>query len=171
MSDVPLLNIVDLVKHFPLGGGILAKPKGWVKAVDGVSFDIYRGEILGLVGESGCGKSVTALSILQLLRCPPAEINGQIFFEGQDLLELSAMLRDEARVFSFIIKEPEAGPLSTLELPKGSRVICFYRDGRFNLAEDDITLEEGDEAIVLTHSRNLRKLREHWASPDSHKGT
>jgi trk system potassium uptake protein TrkA len=92
-------------------------------------------------------------------------------FEGQDLLELSAMLRDEARVFSFIIKEPEAGPLNTLELPKGSRVICFYRDGRFNLAEDDITLEEGDEAIVLTHSRNLRKLREHWASPDSHKGT
>ena len=57
MSDAPLLNIIDLVKHFPLSGGILAKPKGWVKAVDGVSFAVSRGESFGLVGESGCGKT------------------------------------------------------------------------------------------------------------------
>lgn len=91
--------------------------------------------------------------------------------EGQDLLELSAMIRDEARVFSFIIKEQDAGPLGALELPEGSHVICFYRDGTFNLAEDDIVLQQGDEVIVLTYSRNLRQLQEHWAASDSHKTT
>jgi len=61
-----------------------------VKAVDGVSFDVHEGETLGLVGESGCGKSVSALSILRLIPSPPGEIGGgEIFFEGRDLLRLS----------------------------------------------------------------------------------
>ena len=60
-----------------------------VKAVDGVSFDVQRGEVLGLVGESGCGKSVTSLSILRLVG-PPGKIDGgEILFEGRDLLKLS----------------------------------------------------------------------------------
>jgi oligopeptide/dipeptide ABC transporter ATP-binding protein len=64
--------------------------EGTVKAVDGVSFDVREGETLGLVGESGCGKSVSALSILRLIPNPPGEIvGGEIFFEGQDLLKLS----------------------------------------------------------------------------------
>ena len=91
--------------------------------------------------------------------------------EGQDLLELSAMIRDEARVFSFIIKEQDTGPLGALKLPEGSHVICFYRDDTFNLAEDDIVLKQGDEAIVLTYSRNLRQLQEYWAASDSYKTT
>ena len=63
---------------------------GTVKAVDGVSFDVHEGETLGLVGESGCGKSVSALSILRLIPSPPGEIlDGEIFFEGRDLLKLS----------------------------------------------------------------------------------
>ena len=63
---------------------------GTVKAVDGVSFDVHEGETLGLVGESGCGKSVSALSILRLIPNPPGEIlDGEIFFEGRDLLKLS----------------------------------------------------------------------------------
>jgi oligopeptide transport system ATP-binding protein len=57
MPEVPLLNVIDLVKHFPLGGGIMSKPHAWVKAVDGVSFLVSRGESFGLVGESGCGKT------------------------------------------------------------------------------------------------------------------
>jgi len=64
--------------------------EGTVKAVDGVSFDIQEGETLGLVGESGCGKSVSALSILRLIPNPPGEIvDGEVFFEGRDLLKLS----------------------------------------------------------------------------------
>ena len=77
----PLLAIKDLHTCFHTLDGV-------VNAVDGVDFEVHRGETLGLVGESGCGKSVTALSILQLLRCPPAEIQGNILFEGVNLLDL-----------------------------------------------------------------------------------
>jgi len=80
-KETPLLAISDLRIRFHTLDGI-------AEAVDGIDFEVYPGETLGLVGESGCGKSVTALSILQLLRCPPAEIQGQIFFEDRNLLEL-----------------------------------------------------------------------------------
>src|SRR5438046_9282528 len=62
---------------------------GVVRAVDGVSFSVERGETLAIVGESGCGKSVTSLSILRLIACPPGRtVEGQVLFEGRDLLEL-----------------------------------------------------------------------------------
>src|SRR3990172_940248 len=65
--------------------------RGLVKAVDGVSYDIREGEIVGLVGESGCGKSVSQLSLLQLIPSPPVEIvGGKVIFEGRDLLQLEA---------------------------------------------------------------------------------
>ncbi|MDQ6720833.1 MAG: ATP-binding cassette domain-containing protein, partial [Candidatus Dormibacteraeota bacterium] len=63
----PLLQGRDLVKHFPIKGGLLQLPVAWVKAVDGVSFNIERGETLGLVGESGSGKSTVARTILRLI--------------------------------------------------------------------------------------------------------
>ena len=78
---IPLLDIHGLRTRFHTYEGV-------VNAVDGLDLEIYRGETLGLVGESGCGKSVTALSILQLLRCPPAEIQGRILFKGTNLLDL-----------------------------------------------------------------------------------
>jgi ABC-type dipeptide/oligopeptide/nickel transport system ATPase component len=82
MNDI-LLRIKDLHTHFYMNDGI-------VKAVDGVDFSIHRAETIGLVGESGCGKSVTALSIMRLIKQPPGRIvKGQILFDGQDLLELS----------------------------------------------------------------------------------
>ncbi|MBL8703240.1 MAG: ATP-binding cassette domain-containing protein, partial [Rhodospirillales bacterium] len=76
----PLLSVRDLRTHFHNRDGV-------VKAVDGVSWDLHRGETLGVVGESGCGKSITALSILRLVPMPPGRFaGGQVLFEGRDLL-------------------------------------------------------------------------------------
>src|SRR5690606_21404355 len=78
-------SVTDLKKHFPINAGfILQRQVGAVKAVDGVSFDVMRGETLGLVGESGCGKSTTGRTILQLYE--PTE--GSVKFEGQELTNL-----------------------------------------------------------------------------------
>ncbi len=80
--STPLLSVRDLRTYFYTDDGV-------VRAVDGVSYDVYPGEIVGLVGESGCGKTVSALSILRLIPQPPGKIvSGEIWFEGQDLLKL-----------------------------------------------------------------------------------
>ena len=101
MND-KLLDIEDLRVNFHL-------PEGIARAVDGVSFDLAPGETLGLVGESGCGKSVTALSILGLIPSPPGRIeSGQIQFEDQDLLGVDAekLRRIRGREISMIFQEP-----------------------------------------------------------------
>ncbi|MHC4780587.1 MAG: ATP-binding cassette domain-containing protein, partial [Planctomycetota bacterium] len=83
--------------------------EGTVKAVDGVSYDIYKGKTLGVVGESGCGKSVTALSILRLIPDPPGKIvEGEILFEGRDLVHASEaqMRKVRGNDISMIFQEP-----------------------------------------------------------------
>jgi oligopeptide transport system ATP-binding protein len=77
-----LVHIDDLVMHFPIYRGVIRRQVGAVHAVDGVSFDIKRGETLGLVGESGCGKSTTGRTILQLYR----PTSGTVIFDGVDLV-------------------------------------------------------------------------------------
>ncbi|HEV8429560.1 MAG TPA: ABC transporter ATP-binding protein [Pyrinomonadaceae bacterium] len=77
-----LLEVRNLQTHFPTSAGL-------VRAVDGVSFHLDRGELLGLVGESGCGKSMTALSVMRLISPPGKIVNGEILFDGKDLLKLS----------------------------------------------------------------------------------
>lgn len=81
---------------------------GEVKAVRGVTFSLSEGEVLAIVGESGCGKSVTSMSIMRLLKSPPAEITGQIQFEGKDLLKLSddEMCRIRGNEIAMIFQEP-----------------------------------------------------------------
>jgi oligopeptide/dipeptide ABC transporter ATP-binding protein len=87
-GNTPLLEIRNLKVHFHL-------PSGRLRAVGGVDLTLAAGETLGLVGESGCGKTVTALSILRLIPSPPGEVTGEIFFDGQDLLALpETRLRD-----------------------------------------------------------------------------
>jgi oligopeptide transport system ATP-binding protein len=81
-----LLEVADLVKHFSVGGGLFGGAAGLVRAIDGVSFSIRRGETLGLVGESGCGKTTTGRCILQLER----PTSGRIVFEGADLTTMPA---------------------------------------------------------------------------------
>lgn len=81
-----ILEVRDLRKHFPVRGGLLLKAQGWVKAVDGVTFDVNRMETLGIVGESGCGKSTTARLLLRLIE-PDA---GHVEFNGKDVLEASS---------------------------------------------------------------------------------
>ncbi len=104
MSAAPLLEVRNLKRHFPLGGGALfARDQGAVKAVDGVSFTIERGETFGLVGESGCGKSTLGRVIVGLQ--PPTE--GQVLFEGRDLATLSrAELRGLRREIQIVFQDP-----------------------------------------------------------------
>ena len=97
-----LLRIKDLRTHFYSSGKT-------IKALDGVSFEIEEGVTFGLVGESGCGKSVTALSILQLIPDPPGKIiGGEIFFKGKDLLKLQEKeIRSmRGKEISMIFQEP-----------------------------------------------------------------
>jgi peptide/nickel transport system ATP-binding protein len=80
----PLLEVRGLKKHFPVRRGLLARQQTWVKAVDGVDFTVQAGETLGLIGESGCGKTTTSKLIL-LQERPTA---GSIAFEGRDIASL-----------------------------------------------------------------------------------
>jgi oligopeptide/dipeptide ABC transporter ATP-binding protein len=98
-----ILEVRNLVKHFPVGGGLFGGSPGVVRAVDGVSFAIRRGETLGLVGESGCGKTTTGRCILQL----EVPTSGQIIFEGRDLITASAAeLRQVRRRMQVIFQDP-----------------------------------------------------------------
>ena len=102
MSEV-LLEVENLVKHFPVGGGMFSRPVAAVRAIDGVSFTLNRGETLGLVGESGCGKTTTGRCILQLER----PTSGRIVFEGVDLTTLDeAALRKVRRRVQVIFQDP-----------------------------------------------------------------
>jgi len=81
---------------------------------------------------------------------------------GVDILELSTLIKGEARFFSFLASEKDAGTVEALKLPDQARVVCFYRDGEFNLANADTKIREQDEIIILTHSKHLPELRERW---------
>ena len=83
-------------------------------------------------------------------------------FEGQSPMEISTMIRDEARVFSFVTRDEDQGSIGHLELPDKTRVVCIYRGGKFIVAEDEVKIEVGDEVVVVTHRKNLPALEERW---------
>ena len=104
-GDMPLLRVEDLKVHFPFSRGSLFRPeRGFIRAVDGLSFDIHEGETLGLVGESGCGKSTTARAIINLV---PAQ--GRVFLEGEDITRLDdAAMLPYRRVVQMVFQDPFA---------------------------------------------------------------
>jgi ABC-type microcin C transport system duplicated ATPase subunit YejF len=104
-TGAPLVEIRHLVKHFPITGGILQRTVAQVQAVDDVSFTIRRGETLGLVGESGCGKTTVGRLLLRLIE-PTA---GEIVFDGQDLANLrGSALKPYRRRMQIIFQDPYA---------------------------------------------------------------
>ena len=124
MTDQPLLQIKNLSTHFHVGKRI-------VKAVDGISLSVRSGEMLAIVGESGCGKSVTAMSIMRLLPQPPAVYQGEILFEGQDILKKSMdeMRSIRGKDISMIFQEPmtSLNPAYTVgeQIAEGVRLHCL----------------------------------------------
>src|ERR1700752_1939787 len=106
-----LLEVTHRVKHFPIKSGMIVdREVARVRAVDGVSFTLREGETLGLVGESGCGKTMTGLSVLRLLPEPAARIiEGQVLLEGEDLVAKSEaqMRRVRGRRIAMILQDPQ----------------------------------------------------------------
>jgi len=102
-DNQPLLEVRNLKTYFFTDDGV-------VKAVDGVDFSVRPGEVLGLVGESGCGKSVTSFSILRLVGVPGKIVDGQVLFEGKDLLKLSEdeMVKMRGNRISMIFQQPQS---------------------------------------------------------------
>ncbi len=101
----PLLEVTDLTKHYPVRAGVLRRQVGTVHAVDGVSFSVGVGETLGLVGESGCGKSTVARSVLRLVE----PTSGQIRLDGDDITHLSkTALRPHRRSMQIVFQDPFA---------------------------------------------------------------
>jgi oligopeptide transport system ATP-binding protein len=131
-NEETLLTVEDLVMYFPIRRGIFQNVVGYVHAVDGISFEIKRGETLGLVGESGCGKSTTGRAILQLYR----PTSGNVLFQGQNLVNLRGQkLRHMRRQMQMIFQDPYASlnprmtveqiigePLSVHKILRGSEV-------------------------------------------------
>jgi peptide/nickel transport system ATP-binding protein len=132
--SVPLLQVNDLKKHFQVSGGLFGRKSGWVYAVDGVSFEIARGETLSLVGESGCGKSTVGRAILRLFDITA----GQVVLDGQRIDNLSqSRLRKMRRRVQVVFQDP----FSSLNPRMRVRDILAEPIRNFGLAKSSVELD------------------------------
>ncbi|MBW2017124.1 MAG: dipeptide ABC transporter ATP-binding protein [Deltaproteobacteria bacterium] len=128
-----LLKVEDLKVHFPIKKGIFSRTSGYVYAVDGVSFSLGKGETIGLVGESGCGKTTTGLAILRLIEAT----SGKVFFKGQDIFSFTkSQMRFLKREIQFIFQDPYSSlnPRMTVNQILGDpmEIHGVYRGGEKN---------------------------------------
>lgn len=151
-ADEYLVDVRKLVKYFPVGGGFLSKPNAFVKAVDGVSFKIKAGETLGMVGESGCGKTTTGRAVLRLT----SATSGEVFYEGKDVLKANSReLHDLRRNMQIIFQDPVSSLDPRLQI-RESVGLPLYVHGMKNARQrQDIVVEMlekvGLEAYHLKH--------------------
>jgi len=142
-GEAPLLSVKDLRVYFPIRKGLLLRTVGHVKAVDDISFDVYRGQTLGLVGESGCGKTTTGRAILRLIE-PTA---GEVWFEGEDLAtHTGARLRALRQRLQIIFQDPygslnprmtiESALLEPMKIHRIGSSIADRRDRAVSLLEE-----------------------------------
>ncbi len=113
----PLLEVKDLFKYFPIGGGLFGRAQAMVRAVDGVSFEIYPGETFGLVGESGCGKTTTGHCVLRLVE----PTRGSVWFDGKDVLKTNGRDLKALRAHMQLVFQDPFGSLDP-RLPIGDIV-------------------------------------------------
>lgn len=141
----PLLEVRNLKTYYPIKGGFFRRTIGHVKAVDDISFDIKKGETLGLVGESGCGKSTTGRTILRLLNAT----SGQIIFEGKDITKLrGGKLRDVRKDFQMVFQDPYAtlNPMQMVGNIISEPIRNYYKRDKHELK---------DEVMELLHKVGL----------------
>jgi oligopeptide/dipeptide ABC transporter ATP-binding protein len=136
-NDDVLVDIRNLKTHFFTDDGV-------VKAVDGVTFPIYRGKTLGVVGESGCGKSVTALSTMRLIAPPGRIVDGQIIFDGKDIAQLpeTEMRKIRGRDISMIFQEPmtSLNPVFTVGYQIAEAVMLHLKKSKSEAREHTIKM-------------------------------
>ena len=163
----PLVEIKDLCLHFHTYDGVS-------KVLAGVNLEIEQGDVLGLVGETGCGKTMTALSIPHLIPCPPGEIvSGQVLFDGEDVLQKSEEEMRELRAhkIAMIFEDPTANlnPVFTIGEQMVDAIICqegwgsasafypFLRLSRFAEVEQRRVRERAMEILELVGISNARE--------------
>ena len=153
-GEKPLLEIKNLKTYFYTEEGV-------VKAVDGVSFDMYGDETLGLVGETGCGKSVTALSILRLVRVPGKILEGSVIFKGRDLLDLTEKdMRDfRGKEITMIFQDPLNSLNPVLSVGKQVSEVFFLHQG-----ED---MKQILDKRILERKKKLEKIKDLKSSLDN----
>lgn len=139
--SAPLLQVSDLKKHYPITGGVLSRVVGQVQAVDGVSFEIMKGETLSLVGESGCGKSTVGKAILRLFDIT----SGQVVLEGQRIDDLS---QSALRPFRQRVQVVFQDPFSSLNPRMRVRDILAEPIQNFGLAKSTADLDERIGALM-----------------------
>src|SRR6266566_7450847 len=139
--SAPLLQVNDLKKHFPVHSGMFGRRSGWVYAVDGVSFEVARGETLSLVGESGCGKSTVGRAILRLFDITA----GQVVLDGQRIDDLSpARLRGMRRRVQVVFQDP----FSSLNPRMRVRDILAEPIRNFGLAKSSVDMAARIDALL-----------------------